>query len=287
MRDSGPARSWRTVTNDDNGNLFRMFRAPDGSVVVPDPALYSEPVKLGVDPNGLPDWTAAIGHVKPTDVLLVTPSSLRVPGPDPAIDVRRVPAGISALWSFGQLLKLGAAIEELDINPSELQVGLQPVLIGSSVTRRIFMADSLENGAGYSTWLAQKDVFERLLDAIASKTAAKFQSGTHADTCDSSCPDCLRSYDNRLLHPVLDWRLALDMIDLARGLPLSLSRWELGRQMQAAFMDSFGKTVRLHRSEFGPLPAIFNPETRRLALFGHPLWRTESEVLGSRAGLDL
>ena len=47
--------------------------------------------------------------------------------------------------------------------------------------------------------------------------------------------------------------------------------------MQAAFMDSFGKTVRLHRSEFGPLPAILNPETRRLALFGHPLWRTEPE----------
>ena len=44
-------------------------------------------------------------------------------------------------------------------------------------------------------------------------------------TCDSSCPDCLRSWDNRHLHPLLDWRLALDPIVLAVGRPVTLKRW--------------------------------------------------------------
>ena len=40
-----------------------------------------------------------------------------------------------------------------------------------------------------------------------------------------SCPDCLRSWDNRRHHSGLDWRLALDMLDLAAGEPLAMQRW--------------------------------------------------------------
>ena len=39
----------------------------------------------------------------------------------------------------------------------------------------------------------------------------------HHAACASSCLDCLRSYDNRRLHGALDWRLALDMLDLLAG----------------------------------------------------------------------
>src|SRR5207247_11120326 len=37
----------------------------------------------------------------------------------------------------------------------------------------------------------------------------------HADACDTSCPDCLRSYSNLAYHNLLDWRLAIDMASLA------------------------------------------------------------------------
>ena len=44
-----------------------------------------------------------------------------------------------------------------------------------------------------------------------------WENPAHARYCTVSCPDCLRSYDNRRLHGALDWRLALDMLDLAAG----------------------------------------------------------------------
>ena len=47
----------------------------------------------------------------------------------------------------------------------------------------------------------------------------------HADGCDSSCYDCLRDYYNMNYHPILDWRLAYDMLGLLDGSEIAVARW--------------------------------------------------------------
>lgn len=55
-----------------------------------------------------------------------------------------------------------------------------------------------------------RENLQLVLDDILTNMATKYEAENHA-TCSASCSDCLRSYDNRRLHGVLDWRLALDL----------------------------------------------------------------------------
>ena len=68
--------------------------------------------------------------------------------------------GLSALWSFAELLRIAAAVE-LDVDPHELRVGLQPWKIDdTTITRRVIIADSLENGAGYARHISSPEVLK-------------------------------------------------------------------------------------------------------------------------------
>src|SRR6185503_21362813 len=42
-------------------------------------------------------------------------------------------------------------------------------------------------------------------------------SKSHALECDTSCNHCLRDFQNLPYHSLLDWRLAIDMVQLARS----------------------------------------------------------------------
>lgn len=118
------------------------------------------------------------------------------------------------------------------MSPDELVVDLTPFPTDSVRSARVFIADALDNGAGYAGELGRPEVFERLLlDGRNRLTDLYETDARHRETCMPSCPDCLRSWDNRRHHSGLDWRLALDMLDLAAGEPLKMNRWfDLGRQ---------------------------------------------------------
>ena len=149
------------TVNDNEGQRFEMYRAEHG-LEVPDPRLYVG--RRGPELRERdPDVVGAIGSVRRTDVLTLTLRSPEIPGPDGTIDTARdvLPMGLSALWSFAELLRIAAAAE-LDVNPNELQVGLQPWRTDAdTITRRIFIADSLENGAGYARHLGSPEVLRR------------------------------------------------------------------------------------------------------------------------------
>ena len=51
--------------------------------------------------------------------------------------------------SFAEMLRR-AAKDQLDIDESELEVGVQPWARGGVLSRRVFVADALDNGAGYA-----------------------------------------------------------------------------------------------------------------------------------------
>lgn len=59
-----------------------------------------------------------------------------------------------------------------------------------------------------------------MLDALADKLPKVAEHG-----CDTSCYACLRDWTNNPYHPLLDWRLAADCLEILRfGQPLS-DRW--------------------------------------------------------------
>ena len=260
--------------NDNFGQLYEMFKF-DGSFVVPAPEIYAEEPHLRQDSfDRSPDVIGAIGAVRPTDVLVAQPTDIDVPGPHGVITTQpanRCPAGEPALWSFAELLRTAAALE-LDVSPMELQVGLQPFPIEDDVSHRIFLADASENGAGYSTHLGDPAVLNGVFSRIWDDIEPRFESPGHASVCGSSCPDCLRTYENRRLHPALDWRLALDVAELSAGRELDTSRWFGGAEQ---LVGNLAEGFELEAVQLGDLWGLKRPANSRIVFFGHPLWRLD------------
>ena len=109
-------------------------------------------------------------------------------------------SSIPALASFSEVVKLAIATE-LDIDPEELRMGRQKyrARVGEAEieTEQIFLADKLENGAGYTNWASRWENFERALYFVYGNGGALENGATLImSDCDQSCPDCLRSYAN-------------------------------------------------------------------------------------------
>jgi DEAD/DEAH box helicase domain-containing protein len=254
--------------NDNGGHLFKSERQRDGSHVVVD------------DPNHQ-SLAYAIGEIRVTDALMVLPRGLSIVGGAVPILPRSCPSGNAALHSFGEALRRGAQAE-LDIDPSEITVGLQARRIDDVVSAGIYIADTLENGAGYASELGRPERLRAVVTQIADRLEEEWASGAHV-TCDASCPDCLRSYDNRHLHPLLDWRLALDVADLCLGRDLKLERWlALGEETANRFAGAFGEA--LDGVDIGDVSGLYYVRSgSRSVLLGHPLWRLEP---GARSELQ-
>jgi DEAD/DEAH box helicase domain-containing protein len=260
--------------NDNRGRLFPLRELGDGSIIVPDESLYPPHTWSNGPPSGTDRGEAAIGEVRTTDVLVVDLSRPNVPGGLVVLSRSILPAGPAAFWSLAEALRRACQVA-LDVDPQELVMGLQAVRVGGLPTARIFVADSLENGAGYATELGVPSTFQRILDDVREEFTERWHSEAHS-MCTTSCPDCLRSYDNRRLHGALDWRLALDMLDLAAGLPLSADRWlKHGATVAQGFTRSAGGWLGHDLIE--GLPVVVNKDTRRGVVLGHPLWRREAD----------
>jgi DEAD/DEAH box helicase domain-containing protein len=146
--------------NDNGGRLFQLRREPDGTVVVPDPGLYSHRPDLRRGPSAT--LTGALGEVRPTDVLVLTLDRLALRGGAIPTGKWGLPAGLAAMWSFAEVLRRACAVHA-DVDPVELQVGLRPARLGDHLGQLVFIADALENGAGYAPWLGRKEELELIL----------------------------------------------------------------------------------------------------------------------------
>ena len=218
------------LINDNEQELFSFYRDRD-SIVVPDPSLYRDDAAAPFQVDGQAVDEGAIGAIFKTDVLTLVLTRASGIGANGALDVREQPSAKAAIASFGEFLKTAAAVE-LDIDPLEFRVGRQHLRLPQCPTEQLFMADALENGAGYVRRLYQGQILHRAIERHYSSTLNSWTSERHAN-CDCSCPDCLRNYSNRSLHQLLDWRLALDLAELTLGRPLDEERW-LGAAGEAA-----------------------------------------------------
>ena len=241
---SGPAL--RYVVNDNGGREFALRKAsgvfPDWGGYVSVDAISRRLVRDDVA-LGEP-FRVSLGAVQPTDFMFVGPqlavgqpegtrlnlvANLTQPSGAPeVIDGRR-----AAWYSFAFLLRRVAAAY-LDINPMELAAGIYSGIEDGVPITYAFLADQLENGAGFSTFIGSSGEFPQFVASV-DQYVAELGRGSHAEECTSSCYQCLRDYGNMAYHSLLDWRLARDLFGILRGRGLSvdvaverdsLSRWE-------------------------------------------------------------
>ncbi|ASP58460.1 hypothetical protein CDO30_09155 [Sinorhizobium meliloti] len=264
------------IVNDNRGRLFEFFQEPYERVSVRDPNLYRDHSPWG-DGNAAPFLDrGAIGAVFTTEVLSFFIDGAPGIGRLGMLDIRKQPAARAALASFAELVKLALATT-LDIDPSEFRVGRQAFRKDDCETEQVFIADSLENGAGYARWASDPVNLERAVRGYHEVVSSKWQAHSHAHDCDRSCPDCLRNYGNRFSHGILDWRLALDLADLMLGNPLPLTRW-----IEDTEMDSVRAFVKFCSDAGMPVNAGYAgglstvSRGRKALVLGHPLWHTDA-----------
>jgi rubrerythrin len=229
------------VINDNGGDGFRLAPAANdhinGWFSVDLKEARSRPLRipeLRVDDT----VTVALGSKFRTDTLLLSP--ITIPS-ELSLDPSRLSSGVAAratLYSAGFLIREAAA-RQLDVQGRELRVGLWLEPRGEQAARGwIFLADALENGAGYCTHLGAEPQLRKLVVASLDYLSELEDEGRH--TCDSSCYDCLRGYENQAYHALLDWRLARDWIDLVQGKRLDTGRWaRIEQEVATSFTKAF------------------------------------------------
>jgi hypothetical protein len=279
------------VINDNGGRLFQFAPAGLGADMLVDVAAanaadekYAAANRLRPSPITASGAAVecALAAISETDMMLVGISDY---GAGRIADPRTAP-GRAALYSLAFMLRRAAAVR-LDIQDYELKAGIRshedPAALGA-VMGQVFLSDTLENGAGYATYLGTPGTTEELLEMIARPTASQFydrmNQAAHADACDTSCPDCLRSYSNLAYHNLLDWRLAIDMAALAldAAAPISLASAMWARVAALAATTLLNARVGYRLATIAGMPAVENG--REVRIITHPLWRTEQGLVG-------
>jgi DEAD/DEAH box helicase domain-containing protein len=267
--------------NDNFESGYELVRQLDSSVVVKDSSITA--INKDIDIKKAADYSNAfIGAIKHSDVLVIDLDKVELPGNAIRIDNE---AGKAALWSFAEAFKKGCDAS-LDLSPDELVVGIHPRRQNQMATASVFISDALENGAGYAVELGEKETFKRVLRAVQEDLNSVWNSEPHVSNCASSCPDCLRSYNNRRIHKHLNWKLALDTVDIALGQSLSMDRWISGStESLQRLVDG---TEGIEVTQVAGLPTVVNVSTERTLafVFGHPLWSYDSEQLLSKPQVE-
>lgn len=227
MVDRSPSRSVLVVNhNRRQGFVFREAHhrgRPDG---------------LTLEGNGAATEPLSLGHRRITDVL-------RVRAHDEDALHRR--AGISVGWpaheatsswalarraawtSLAYLLRQGAAsaldvyLEEFDSRARVTNAASICDSLGAEWRQgEAFLADKLDNGAGYASWFGAQG--GTLLRSMASVVASWHGNGGAA-SCDSSCPRCLLDYSNQYEYGHLNWRLAQNLLEILESGRLLDDSW--------------------------------------------------------------
>jgi Lhr-like helicase len=275
------------IINDNDGQLFQFEKLAQGETWVTRDAL----AKVGwnnppLAPGGLPD-PRALASIKSTDVLVLGMRTWPV-------GVNAVPLrveGRGALYSLGFLIRRAAAVR-LDIHERELRVGLRVTQDpNGQVIGQIFISDSLENGAGYSSYFGTPTEAESLLRLVVGQTSNTFYgplvaqhdplgNPLHGVLCRTSCPDCLRDFSNLAYHNILDWRLGLDLarlaLDPAAPIDFSVPYWQ-GLDAAAA-APYFAAMPGWQSVTFGGLQA--GRRGNQVEIITHPLWNTDPNFAG-------
>ena len=284
---SGPAMVHRV--NDNGGEDFVFQKILNQDVWLVDEAFQRALQDLPSDrrraisppsyDGSVPSATRALASIAQTDVMVAGISHAPVGvSLNPAI-----PEARAAWYSFGFLVRRAAAVV-LDVAQTELDVGIQPFmdlhLPFAPPSARIFVSDSLENGAGYSTHLGEPTRFRELLRFMLGQTGSSSEAfyeplvqGSHARECATSCHRCLRDYANMPFHPLLDWRLAIDMVRLAldASAPVDLTPTYWG-DLMSRVATPYLRGLHYSATSLAGLPAGVDSSADEALILIHPMW---------------
>ena len=266
------------LVNDNNGRNFEFFEGfYSNSVVVTDPNLYRNREDAPRSDGFL--FEGAIGSIFSTDILSFVIESNQPIGCNGGLDVDgQGHTAKAAIASFGEFLRM-AMSTSLDVDSQEFKTGQQYYLMGEYATNQYFIADALENGAGYVREFSDVNKLRDAINNYYKIAKNKWQEReSHRKLCDSSCPDCQRNYGNRMVHNLLDWRLALDVAELALNIPLDHSRWlEDSKDMATRFKELVGESdLVVEVTEYYGFTCIEYGD-KKIGVLTHPLWHPVEE----------
>ena len=191
-----------------------------------------------------------------TDALLVSP--LTVPEGfriDPLSGVGR------AAWASLAFALRSLASTRLDVEPGEFEVGLAPMVRDGDVVGGFFLADVIENGAGYAHAVSEN--IAEYLRGIPDF----FERGHGSDPCDSSCNRCLRDHLNWRWQALLDWRLAQDLAAVLLNEEPDLHAYS---RLEKKLVQELAVSLRMEAPSFGGVPGLCNRRRAKVALVVHP-----------------
>ena len=119
----------------------------------------------------------------------------------------------SAAISASQLL-IARATRELDVDHRSLEA-VEPRPFGSSsqLFPLIQIVDAHINGAGFCSYLGEgrqgNPPILTYLEKCLQEEASDWSQTKHANHCQESCYECLKTYENQYFHGLLDWRLSM------------------------------------------------------------------------------
>lgn len=296
----------RYVINDNGGQCFALRPAAPGG------AEWGGYVSSrAIDAGLLPSSSAigdpisvALGAIQHTDFLFTGVAAPTIPSSGLRLNLVsgvRQPYGAlevtdsrrAAWYSLAFLLRTVASAA-LDIQPLELAAGIYSGMTNGAPATYAFLADTLENGAGFSTHLGSSEFLPEFLDAIA-RYLRDLEDPSHAVECDSSCYRCLRDYGNMAYHALLDWRLARDLFRLLQGQPLridtaaeaaAMERWARG--YNAAPISSTVSAARFDSPREGSVAVIARHpfEASEETLIAPRLAEAMAEIEATEEGLN-
>lgn len=284
---SGPGS--RYVINDNGGRLFRFRHAAPGGQdwggYVSVDAIEKELLPANAAFGDLLE--VALGAVQQTDFLFLGPERgtldsqgirLNFSGGMQPYGAPELKDGRRAAWYSLAFLLRKVAAAMLDIEPLELVAGIYAGLAGGEPAPYAFIADTLENGAGFSTHLGQPEILPNLLGEL-HEYLQHLAEPDHADLCSASCYRCLRDYGNMSYHALLDWRLARDLLEVLEHGQLTvdldaqvraLRAWSHG--YDATPLSNVPTAVRFTHPRLG----------EHLLIARHPLEAAEAAFMGDR-----
>ncbi|MFF4453230.1 DEAD/DEAH box helicase [Streptomyces goshikiensis] len=272
---SGPGK--RYVINDNDGDLFSLRRSPGpwGGYSAHGATTSSTGEQMQV----------ALGAVLPTDFFFLGPVSavddtngyrLNLTPAAPAYG-GDISHGRRAAWYSLAFLLRSAAAQFLDVGRQELLAGIHAGPHPDGPVAYAFLADALENGAGFSTHLGNPQVIAEFMQAVHAYLD-ELRETEHAEICTSSCPRCLRDYSNMAYHPLLDWRLAGDLLTVLSGGLASSSADRALRSLTGLQRMLKGTSLN------GELPGlVFTPSggLRHAVVAKHPLHMCEKDAVST------
>lgn len=262
------------TVNDNHGRGFSFQPAREHGFGLLESSLASE---RWVDQSA-EARVVALGAVLATDVLIAHAAapvagnwSHRLPVGTKAAEL--VATARRAAWTSLAFAFRTAAAAHLDVEVQELETGIRFVRDQEATLLHpeVFISDAIENGAGYVSFLAEENEFAKLLDRVEELVT----SWDDSHGCDTSCYACLRDYSNNPYHPLLDWRLAADALEILRYGNVRRDRWaETRRSAVAAAVDAFSWTCA---DPSAATPLLENTHARPVEVI-HPLTNRDDDL---------